>query len=108
MYQQDVFQHTPEALELAFSSGEAAAKATLYYCDYQDNASLFSKFCDGFVAKGAGQENLPANTPAYLVGRVAYLKGLTPSEQSRSNTPQFSGQWLSGWLAQQVKQRLAG
>ena len=94
------------ALSLAFSEGKSAAKAPYYHCDYLDNAALFSQFCDGFVAQGAIQDDLPDYTPAYLVGRVSFLKGLSPIEQSKSGTPAFSGQWLSGWLAQQAINRL--
>lgn len=104
MYQEMANYNTPQTQTLAFSTGKSAAQASHYRCDYHTPACLFSKFCDGFVAQGATQKDLPENTPDYLVGRVAYLKGLSPSKPPGSNTNSFSGQWLSGWLAQQIKQ----
>jgi hypothetical protein len=89
--------------EKAYSQGLESAKAGIYDCSYYSGSGLKKSFDNGFVAHASKIEELPANTPMYLAGRVAFLKGL-PLE-SKPESESYAGRWFSGWRME--KERLS-
>lgn len=92
------FNNAEEQLSLARSEGRTAAIQALYKCNYSSGSGLYTEFCEGFVARASQQDELPKETPMYLAGRVAFLKGKPINSKPEGEL--FSGRWVSGWLVE--------
>ncbi len=88
-------------LSIAYAEGIESAKSGRYECSYHSGSGLHSEFCNGFVTQAVEQEGLPTDTPMYLSGRIAYLKG--QGSESKPKSESFSGRWYSGWLSEKER-----
>ena len=90
-----------QRLAIAHSEGTESAKSGQYECRYHSGSGLYTEFCDGFVIQAAELEGLPIDTPMYLAGRIAYLKG--QDMESKPESESFAGRWFSGWLSEKER-----
>ncbi|UUA75220.1 hypothetical protein [Cellvibrio sp. QJXJ] len=79
-----------------YHDGENCAKSNRYDSSPYKTYGEKLVFDNGFVHAASSIETLPAGTPMYLAGRIAYLKGL-PAE-SKPASECYAGRWFSGWL----------
>ena len=92
---------TEERLIAAYKQGVEAAKQDKFKTEYVSGSGLFKQFCKGFVAQAVKQDTLPADTPMFLQGRIAYLKDVPVEGIPEGET--YAGRWFSGWLMEKDK-----
>lgn len=85
----------------AYSAGEQSAKSGRYEISGYNGNGIQNAFNDGFVSAAAKLVNLPDNTPMYLAGRIAFIKG-SPID-AKPGSELYSGRWVSGWLTEKDK-----
>lgn len=91
-------------LQLAAQQGAAVAHEATFTCPYYSGSQTYGAFCSAFVTEAvAAACRLPAQTPMYLQGRIAYRQGLGVESIPREES--FSGRWFSGWLTERDAQR---
>lgn len=72
--------------------------STYAECPYVSGQSILNDWNDGFLARCIEAGQIPADTPMFLLGRIAYLQGVPCSEMP--DTERATGSWFRGWLVQ--------
>jgi hypothetical protein len=87
----------------AYSAGEKSANSGKYDISGYEGNGIQSAFNNGFVSAAAHILHPPKDTPMYLVGRIAFLKGHPIDSKPQAEV--YSGRWVSGWLTEKERTR---
>lgn len=96
-------QDAEQRIIKAYSAGEQSANSGKYDISGYVGNGIQSAFNNGFVVAASQLENIPDDTPMYLAGRIAFLKGLTI--ECKPEVELYSGRWVSGWLTEKERAR---
>lgn len=90
---------TPTDVALVRRDANAAGRAATSYsdCPYVSGQRILSDFTAGFVARCVETGEVPADTPLYVQGQIAYLQGACITAAPDG---EMAGRWVSGWLTQ--------
>jgi ribosome modulation factor len=86
--------------ELKQKAWDAGHAAKCYAeCPFISGQRVLNYWVNGFVAHCVETGNIPSDTPLYVIGRIAYLRGTPCSGMPDGELA--SGEWFRGWRVQQ-------